>query len=352
MSHRWNIFSIGRRKRNEDQLTEMLAWLVDAVPSVGRAIVGLAFGGLVPDGEIAASTQAGIAHGRLDALLTGASFVLVVESKIDSDFGDDQIGRYLHWLESEQAHRDIRGLMTLTVRPLTDAQRAELGGCRGVTGSAHLWEELHDVLTSTISADLDPREARLIEEFLEMLTEEGLVPVKPFDLSELTSWHEARNTVERFHELFAACKNDIAVGLLGAEAISSSKGAGPAYTWQDFALPNGGRVAVSLSATDQDELPARRARRAPTVWVAIDVSGHPDWKAVAERLDARAPKGWRRTRVRWWGRPAIWRHLDEVLGDGSFEEQRARLAGACGAALDWYYSAEQAAPAEAAEAPA
>ena len=40
----WNIFSIGRSPQDEDQLTEMLVWLVTAVPEVGSRIADLAFG--------------------------------------------------------------------------------------------------------------------------------------------------------------------------------------------------------------------------------------------------------------------------------------------------------------------
>ena len=39
----WNIFSISREPRNEDQFTEMLAWLANAVPAVRRALLEMAF---------------------------------------------------------------------------------------------------------------------------------------------------------------------------------------------------------------------------------------------------------------------------------------------------------------------
>ena len=38
-----NLFLLGRRPGFEDQLTEMLVWLISAVPEVGGAIVQLAF---------------------------------------------------------------------------------------------------------------------------------------------------------------------------------------------------------------------------------------------------------------------------------------------------------------------
>lgn len=43
MAKSWNVFSIGRRADDEDQLTEMLAWLAATVPGVRAALMNLAF---------------------------------------------------------------------------------------------------------------------------------------------------------------------------------------------------------------------------------------------------------------------------------------------------------------------
>jgi hypothetical protein len=75
----WNIFSISREPRNEDQLTEMLAWLANAVPAVRRALLKLAFAESLDEREVEITTQHGIAKGRLDAFLSSESVALVVE---------------------------------------------------------------------------------------------------------------------------------------------------------------------------------------------------------------------------------------------------------------------------------
>ena len=112
----WNIFSISREARNEDQLTEMLAWLANAVPAVRRALLELAFGESLDELEVEITTQHGIAKGRLDAFLSSESVALVVESKLGSGYGDGQLRKYLTWLDTELADRQFRGLLTLTAR--------------------------------------------------------------------------------------------------------------------------------------------------------------------------------------------------------------------------------------------
>jgi hypothetical protein len=71
----WNLFSIGRRQRNEDQLTEMLVWLVDAVPDVGGALVNFALEASRIDGDMQVTTQYGVAKGRLGAPFVGPEAV-------------------------------------------------------------------------------------------------------------------------------------------------------------------------------------------------------------------------------------------------------------------------------------
>src|SRR4051794_14982847 len=117
MARVWNVFRIGRRRGDEDQLTEMLVWLASAVPAMRSALVEFALGTVVDPADVAVSTQYSIAGvGRLDALVDGPGFRLIVESKLGSDYGDDQIGRYLGWLASRGSDQRTSGLMTLTAR--------------------------------------------------------------------------------------------------------------------------------------------------------------------------------------------------------------------------------------------
>lgn len=335
----WNIFSIGRHPRNEDQLTEMLAWLIQAVPDIGHSLVGLAFDRGHVDGEIQVVTQHGIAEGRLDALLLGPELALVIESKIDSGFGDDQIGRYLRWLSSAHGHRARRGLLTITAHPApwSDSD-IDLARELEIMRAEHLWEEVHSLFDPLVEEPgREVLAARLISEFLEMLSEEGLIPMKPLAPNEFTQWRDAYRTVRRFHDYFLDCRE--AIGLeLGAEASSKSTNEG--YIWQDYVYEDGSKIVVGLGCTDEDRVARSAARRTPILWMAVEAQHWSDWNEAKERLEASPPAGWRPWK-RWWGeRPQIYRHLQDVLGDASFEDQRRRLAEACSVGTAWLRAAE------------
>jgi hypothetical protein len=338
MATNWNVFAIGRRKHDEDQLTEMLAWLVARVPQVGHALITLAFNADLGAADFTCTTQPGINVGRLDALLSGSEFVLVVESKIDSDFGPDQIRKYLDWLEDVHGENPRPGLMTLTKRPLTAKQLAELTGRKKVVGSAHLWEEFHERLVDVRA--VDELQGELVGEFLEMLEEEGLIPVKPFDPdNELTIWREAWKTVERFHTFFNASKAEVAKKL-DASPIPNSKSDSAAGIWQDFQSADGARFAVGLDGSDEMWRSRGAALNAPVLWIAAADSCSASWAEVADAMEKQPPVGWLSTAERAWGRPCIWRLLHETIGTGPFDEQRLRLADACAVARSWIADAQ------------
>jgi hypothetical protein len=339
MARGWNVFAIGRRSHDEDQLTEMLAWLVARVPQVGHALIRLAFDDDFGVVEFTCTTQSGIEGGRLDALFTGSDFALVIESKIESDFGADQIERYLDWLEVVHGRRARRGLLTLTKRPLSTERLAELTARDGVAGSAHLWEELHERLGDL--PEVDELQRVLVDEFLEMLEQEGLIPVKPFDPeNELTSWHGASRTVDRFHTFFDACKPEIAEKL-DASPVPNKKSAGPGHIWQEFQFSDGARLTVGLDCSSEGHPGRGGAVDAPVLWMQLANSSRSDWPELASAMDKRPPAGWSSTE-RWEHHPWIWRPLHETIGTGSFDEQRLRLADACAVARSWIADARKA----------
>ena len=340
-----NLFSIGRERGAEDQLTEMLVWLAEAVPAVRGAIVSLALGHSDADpGEIEVATQHGIVDGRLDAYLTGPGFALVVESKLRSDYGADQLRRYASWLSSGAVAQRQRALMTLTEReapwPPDDVAYAAQ---RQIRGGARRWQDLHRAL-EPVAEDpgMDPLAARLVRDFLEMLSEEGLIPVQPLTTTELGPARAAAWTlVRRYREFFHACKTRIAK-LSGADALSNSWSDRGDWFWQDYRFEDGVRLVIGLLATDEFErLPAGTHTRAPIVFLGVKADHLPRWEEAAAWLDAHPPEGWRAGN-RWQSRPTAWRYLAEVVGDGTFEEQRERLAAAATAARPWLEEAESA----------
>ena len=98
-----NLFSVGRRHGDEDQLTSMLVWLASAVPAVRGALVELGLGVRLHPRAIEVTTQYSIPGGRLDALARGPDFRLGVESKLGSDYADGQVAKYLRWLAGGRA---------------------------------------------------------------------------------------------------------------------------------------------------------------------------------------------------------------------------------------------------------
>jgi hypothetical protein len=339
MATSWNVFRIGRERGQEDQLTEMLAWLADAVPEVAGALVSLAFPARATEPErFELTTQHGIVGGRLDLLLTSPSLVLVVESKLGSDYGDAQVRRYLEWLSASTGDRADVGLMTLTAReapwPVDDVAYAE---AQRITGSARRWEELHDLLESSLDDGASGELAsRLVQEFLDMLAEEGLIPVRPLSAAELgTAWADSWSVVRRYRDFFHACKEHIGEAL-GAVPIRNSWSDRGDWVWQDYRFDDGVRIVVGLFCTDEfEKIAASATTRTPLVWMAVQADQIDDWLRVAAALETSPPPGWNAGK-RWYGeRPNVWRPLGPLLTGGTFDEQREQLAVAVAGARAW-----------------
>jgi hypothetical protein len=156
--------------------------------------------------------------------------------------------------------------------------------------------------------------------------------MKPIAADEFTSWSEAAATVKRFHEFFSECKEAIG-SALAAKPISNS--ARHAYAYQDYLWDDGDRIVVGIDAGEWGP------RHAVTLWMAVEAKHRDDWNQVRERLDATPPEGWTTGKPWWWGeRPIVWRYLDEVIGAGTFDEQREQLAKACSVGAYWLRAAE------------
>jgi hypothetical protein len=338
-----NLFLLGRRAGLEDQLTEMLIWLTSAVPEVGGATVQLAFGDIDVDlAQLEATTQHTIATGgRLDALLRTESLALVVESKLGSSYGEGQLRTYIEWL-AEQKDVAHRALMTLTANPgewsADDlAHAAELD----VIASPRRWHELHTAL-SALTAALDDLPARLVQEFLDMLSAEGLIPVAPLQGDELTdAWSRSWAVIERYHAYFRACVETIAEELQATpqwRAASTQS----TYAFLEFLTLEGEKIVAAIEESDRNHISSPNLHRdGPIIWFAVEALQWPDWESALVKLEASPPQGWRIRSSRWWGtRPCIWRYLDTVVGTGSYDEQRSALAIAAAKVREWLLSAK------------
>lgn len=336
----WNIFSIGRRRGDEDQLTEMLVWLATAVPEVAKALVRLALDDIEFDpAALDATTQHNIVSGRLDAFFSSPAFALVVESKLGSSYGQDQLRRYLDWLGTE--HKDLphRALLTLTAArapwPTVDDAHA---GTLGIAGRARRWEDLSTELANASQPAAGDLAARLVQEFLDMLEDEGLVPIKPLAGEELRdAWSRSQALLSRFHDYFRACEHAIGQAL---EATPRSRlTATQRYVYRDFETNNGELIGVGFEYSDEElPIPPRTRRNVPIVWLTVEAKDWRDWPGAIVRLEATPPEGWRLSAKQWWYRPRVWRYLDEIVDADTFEQQCAQVADACGQGRDWLLS--------------
>jgi hypothetical protein len=340
-----NLFLLGRKPGFEDQLTEMLVWLVSAVPEVGAAIVQLAVDD--PDvgtAQLQVTTQHRIAAGRLDALLRTESLVLVVESKLGSFYGEGQLHAYIDWLATEHKDAAHRALMTLTANeapwPADDLTHAAQ---LGVVASPRRWHELHTALSPLTSA-LDELPARLVQEFLDMLGAEGLIPVPPLGGEELAdAWSRSWAVIERYHQYFRACTETISEALQASPQWRAASTQGT-YIWLDFATAEGEKIVFGLEESDRHTgISPKLHREAPIIWFAVEAPQWPGWNAALVNLETSPPEGWR-SRPRWYVRPSIWRYLDDVVGAGSLAEQHSALAAAAAQVRDWLLTAKTSSP--------
>jgi hypothetical protein len=331
-----NIFLAGRLADDEDQLTEMLAWLVTVVPEAGRALCELATGVTrLANGAPRVSTQYGISHGRLDALLELEDLVVVVESKLTAVYGPDQLRKYIDWLSKRQDERRV--LMTLTASrapwPATDVRRAAK---LGIGVAQKRWEQLSSALDATLDS-LSGLPERLVREFIEMLIEEGLIPMAPLNALELGHvWAESTERIWRYHSFFTACIDAIEETL--GMTRQRGKSAQIDYIYQSFITQPAEVLYVGIDATDVgNPLPAKAARNVPVLWLAVDAANWRDWNSAGrKRLEAHSLNGWRPNESRRWDyAPQVWRYLDEVIGQAPFDQQEARLAQACRVGAEW-----------------
>ena len=166
-----------------------------------------------------------------------------------------------------------------------------------------------------------------------MLAGEGLVPTPPLDDAELGArWADSWNVVRRYSEFFRGCKEAIAEAL-SANAFPNRSSVRGDWVFQDYGLEDTSSVAVGMFCTDELEKQSPRSR-SPILWVAVSAEHLEQWDAISATLAAHRPGDWRDGNP-WYGRPTMWRPLPDVVGEGTLEEQRSRLASAAADGRRW-----------------
>jgi hypothetical protein len=177
MSERTNIFSIARRGSHddEDQLTELMAWLLHEEPDVAAGLVE-GFGFEAKPTSIA--TQVKVLGGRLDLELTTTGTARVaIESKLGSATDFAQCEKYIDHLAAQD--EPVRTLLLLTKlrEPWPDGIQ-ELAADRNVHLVARRWWDVTSLLRTT--------QISLAHDFATMLEDEGLVVPGPLQDADWT----------------------------------------------------------------------------------------------------------------------------------------------------------------------
>jgi hypothetical protein len=171
-----------------------------------------------------------------------------------------------------------------------------------------------------------------------MLAEEGLIPEKPLAGAELgDAWTRSETVIRRYLDYFRACRDAVAEAL-DATPHPNRSSATQSYVYQDFETKQGEFIGIGLWSSDKIWTSSKAHRKAPVVWTTIDAANWRNWEAAQIRLEASPPPGWTVEPLRWYARPTVWRYLDDIVGAGTFDEQRARFAESCAEARSWFES--------------
>lgn len=326
----------------------MLVWLASTVPAVGQAVVRLALEAV--DGDATpedAWTQHGIAGGRLDAVLASPpAFIVVVESKLGSGYGEGQLRKYMDWLATNHGDCVQRALMTVTKRPepwpaSDQAHAAEID----IVAAPRQWADLHAVLQVIADESEEGVATRLLRDFVEMLADEGLVAVEPLAEHELTdAWRRSVLVIEHFRAYFRGCQDALAEAL-HAQPATKRQPPSPQHVYCDFVTPSSEWIGVGIDCYDGELTPrAKPVQNKPIIWLAVEAEAWGNWSAVRPWLDAHPPEHWTVNRQGKWGRAMAWRYLSDVAGLGSLDSQRTGLVAAASDARAWLEAARDACP--------
>lgn len=273
-----NLFIIGRsRLGSEDQLTEMLAYLLEEYPELAREWTARVLGEDCPQGDWSVDTQVVEGSvGRFDLVLEmpGAAYV-IVESKLGSPLTDDQLGRYLAFLAART--EPLRALVSLTEHPQPIRQmiisRAEEAQVRFV---ASRWQDLAGSLGQA-SGDGLPGE------FVRMLIHERLVMPTPLTHRDWDAWNRGSAVAGRLRLILDETQS--AIGLLSPGLTPLPRGGGRDERWM-YSLLTSESLWLGLGFAANES--PKRPESAPIIWAfARDTTLPEDQSRAAARAAAR-----------------------------------------------------------------
>src|SRR4051794_27319828 len=170
----------------------MLAYLWQEEPDVGGEWLGLVGVTARPRASWEVETQAVVAEGRLDLLVTVPDeAVVIVESKLGSGFGVDQPLRYVRHLKQARTEPS-KSLVILTRDAVAPPAQALAEAGDEVDMLCARWQDFVCV---------EPAPETLAAAFVEMLQDEGLVMPPAVTTEDWRLWHDAAAVVARLETL-------------------------------------------------------------------------------------------------------------------------------------------------------
>lgn len=210
------------RQALEDYCTEALAWCLMKSDSLLSAFLNLTG---IPDvlnwrqraevrtqvrfaGTDVNGTDEEATGGRFDLVIESdvtSPFVLVVESKVGSGFGPQQLRHYREKIDAQESFPGVpkksRFLVTLTTIRYGSPPTVRLNG-------AITWPEVYSALTGTRAAH-EPLVAGLICQFADFLREKGLsmLELKKTDASVLDQWSSIKELEQQLRRIVERLRN-------------------------------------------------------------------------------------------------------------------------------------------------
>jgi hypothetical protein len=189
------------RDAREDRLTECLAATFEAAPEAARFLVAEWFD-LSPDGGLTVTTQRRVRPGeRLDLELVFGSVnrpevTVWLEAKVGAIPWRDQAARYLAVLETVPGDTRLSWLLPVG---------REVGGGSPDGVSKKSWQDLavamNAWLRSSDASTLNTYPARIVQEFVEHLEEEGLAVTHPLTSEDVAAVQGYQVAEKRIQEL-------------------------------------------------------------------------------------------------------------------------------------------------------
>jgi hypothetical protein len=202
-----NLFLIGRRPYDENQLTEMLAYVLQGAPELVSALLDAAdCRADAADWDV--ETQRTTDDGRRpDLWLTADDALVVLEIKLGATYSDSQPLDYFRHLEKQP--QGTRALVLLTAtKDVPPAEVVNAAAANPQVQLCHLrWQDLYTSFSES---------GRLGQDFAAVLAKEGLMKPPALGSDDYAAWKRGMEAAQHLRLLLEEASDELAALLPGA----------------------------------------------------------------------------------------------------------------------------------------